>query len=52
MTPDPRVRLVANVAGHLGGASLEVQRRRLRHFVAADPEYGARVAAALGINVQ
>jgi catalase len=44
-----RARLVSNIAGHLGGASLDVQRRQLHHFLRADPEYGARVAKALGL---
>jgi catalase len=52
MKPDERARLVANIAGHLGGASREVQQRQLRHFVAADKEYGERVAKALGLSVE
>jgi catalase len=44
---DERARLVANIAGHLGGAGVEIQRRQVAHFAKADAEYGARVARAL-----
>jgi catalase len=50
MTEAERERLAANIAGHLSQATADVQRRQLRHFVAADAEYGARVARALGIT--
>jgi catalase len=49
LTPDERRRLVANIAGHLGQASQEVQLRQVPHFAKADPEYGAAVARALGL---
>jgi catalase len=49
MKVDARARLVANIAGHLKGASREIQRRQVQHFVKADPEYGARLATALGL---
>jgi catalase len=52
MTEPERARLVANIAGHLSKASPEVQRRQLKHFTAADAEYGARIASALGIDVR
>ena len=50
MKEDERARLVSNIAGHLGRASLDVRRRQLHHFFKADPEYGARVAKALGLT--
>jgi catalase len=50
MTEAERGRLVANLAGHLGGARVEVQRLQVQHFAKADPEYGARVAAALRLG--
>ena len=50
MKEDERARLVSNIAGHLSGASPDVQRRQLQHFVRADAEYGARVARALGLE--
>ncbi|MET0409980.1 MAG: catalase [Polyangiaceae bacterium] len=48
LKPDERARLVANIASHLRAARSETQVRQLEHFVRADTEYGARVAAALG----
>ena len=49
MTEGERERLVANLAGHLGQAGQEIQRRQVEHLVRADAEYGARVAKALGL---
>ncbi len=46
---DERARLVANLAGHLRNAGVEIQRRQVEHFTRADTEYGARVAKALGL---
>ncbi len=46
---DEKARLVANIAGHLGGAAREIQERQLQHFLKADAAYGGRVAHALGI---
>jgi len=51
MKPDEQARLVENLAGHLKGATPEVQRRQLGHFFKADAQYGERVAAALGLTV-
>lgn len=48
---DERARLVANIAGHLKQASPVVQARQLEHFARAHSEYGAHVAAALGLPV-
>lgn len=50
MKEDERTRLVANLAGHLAGATRDVQRRQLHHLLAADRDYGARVAAALKLT--
>ena len=47
MRPDEQARLVANLAGHLGQASTEIQQRQLEHFRRADAAYGAAVARAL-----
>lgn len=49
MSEEERGRLVANIAGHLSGAGREIQRRQVQHFLAADKEYGMRVATALGL---
>jgi catalase len=47
-----RERLTTAIAGVLGQARLEVQRRQLCHFFRADEDYGRRVAAKLGIDVE
>ena len=47
---DERARLVANIAGHLGRAGVEIQRRQVAHFAQADAEYGARVARGLKLS--
>ena len=49
LTEDQRDLLVRNIAGHLGGACVETQRRQTEHLRRADAEYGARVAQALGL---
>ncbi|HEX3134906.1 MAG TPA: catalase [Planctomycetota bacterium] len=51
MKPDEQARLVANIAGHLGGAAKAIQERQLVHFLKADTTYGAKVAQALGVPV-
>jgi catalase len=50
LSEDEQARLVANIAGHLGGAERAIQERQLQHFLKADPSYGGRVAQALGIG--
>jgi catalase len=52
MTEEERARLCDNIAGHMKGASLDVQKRQLRHFIRADADYGSRVASALGLSVE
>jgi catalase len=49
MNEDERARLVSNIGGHLGNAGKDIQARQVAHFTKADPEYGARVAKALGL---
>jgi len=48
---DHRDRLTTRIAGVLGQARKEVQLRQLCHFFRADEDYGKRVAAKLGINL-
>jgi len=48
--PAQRDRLARRLAGALGQAGKEIQMRQLRHFFAADQEYGRRVAEKLGID--
>jgi len=50
MSEAERARLVSNIAGHLSNAGKEIQKRQVEHFKAADSEYGARVAKALGLS--
>ncbi len=47
-----RDRLASRIAGGLGQARQEVQLRQICHFSRADPDYGQRVAAKLGINIE
>ena len=48
MKPDERARLVRNIAGSLAQVrDAGIVERSLAHFAEADPEYGARVAAAV-----
>jgi catalase len=44
-------RLASRIAGGLGQARREVQERMLCHFYRADPDYGRRIAAILGIDL-
>ncbi len=46
-----RDRLTSRIAGVLGQARREVQMRQLCHFFRADADYGRRVAAKLGVDV-
>ena len=46
-----RDRLTTRIAGVLGQARKEVQKRQLAHFFNADEDYGRRVAEKLGIDV-
>jgi catalase len=50
LNEDERSRLIANIAGHLSKAGKEIQRRQVQHFIAADADYGTRVAMALGLE--
>lgn len=52
LDPGERERLTRRIASVLGQARQEVQRRQLGHFFRADEDYGRRVAAALGIEVE
>jgi catalase len=49
MTDDQKAQLVANLALPLKTVSKAIQCRQLSQFLRADPEYGWRVAAALGL---
>jgi len=48
MSEDERERLIANIAGSLAQVTrLDIVERSVAHFRAADPDYGARVEAAV-----
>ena len=44
-------RLTTRLAGVLGDAEKEIQMRQLCHFFRADPDYGARIASKLGVEI-
>ncbi|WP_409196943.1 catalase [Carnobacterium maltaromaticum] len=51
LSEDGKTRLIANIVGHMQPVEDEaIKVRQIQHFLKADPEYGARVAAGLGIN--
>ena len=52
LSEDGKTRLIANIVGHMQPVEDEaIKVRQIQHFLKADPEYGARVAAGLGINI-
>lgn len=50
MTEKDRKNLISNMAGHMRNASVEIQKRCVALFAKCDPEYGRRLAEALGIH--
>ncbi|MCA9276370.1 MAG: catalase [Phycisphaerales bacterium] len=48
---DHKDRLTTRLAGVLGDAEKEIQMRQLCHFFRADPDYGARIASKLGVEI-
>ena len=48
---DMRVELIANLTGALGDATDVVQKRMVGHFLRCDTEWGTRVAAGLGVDL-
>lgn len=52
LSEDGKTRLIANIVGHMQPVEDEaIKVRQIQHFLKADPEYGTRVAAGLGINI-
>lgn len=52
LSEEERARLVKNIASSMKGVEKEeIKLRQIRHFYKADPEYGKRVAEALGLAV-
>ena len=52
MTDKDRDHLIGNITGHLKGAQKRIQLRQTALFYKADPDYGARVAKELGLNIK
>jgi len=52
MTDEDRDHLIGNIAAHLGNAQKRIQLRQAAVFYKADPEYGQRVAQALGLDIK
>jgi catalase len=50
MTDQDRKNLIGNIVDHLGGAQKRIQLRQTALFFKADPDYGRRVAAGLGLE--
>ena len=50
MTEYDRTNLIANIAGHLRGAKVDIQKRVIALFTKCDANYGRRLAEALGLN--
>ncbi|WP_345243817.1 catalase [Pontibacillus salipaludis] len=52
MSEDEKQRLVSNIVGSMKEVRKEeIQLRQIEHFYKADPDYGERVAQALGLKV-
>merc|ERR1712054_573354 len=51
LSDEEKTRLVENIADHLKGANLEIQKRQINLFLKADVEYGSRIAELVGIDV-
>ena len=52
MDSSARNNLIDNIVGNLKNASRHIQERQIRVFLKCDPEYGARIARALGISIR
>ena len=52
MSEEERARLVANIVGAMKPVERDdIKIRQINHFYKADPEYGTRVAAGLGLSL-
>jgi catalase len=51
MSAEQKTQLIGNLVAPLKTVPRFIQVRQLRHFFKADPDYGARVAAGLGIPI-
>lgn len=51
MNADQKQQLIDNLVGAMKDVPVFIQERQIGHFYKAYPEYGSRVAAGLGLNV-
>jgi len=51
MKPDEKDRLINNIVADLKQAKPSIQERQVRLFYRCDPDYGMRVAKALGLDI-
>jgi catalase len=51
LTPEEKNNLINNIIASMKPVKPEIQIRQIAHFYKADPEYGARVAQGLGIDI-
>lgn len=52
MSETDREHLIENLAGSLGQCRKDIQERMIKHFYKVDPEYGGRLAKAIGLPVE
>lgn len=52
MSADQKAQLIGNLVAAMSGVPKPIQLRQIGHFHRADPDYGGRVAAGLGIDIQ
>ena len=50
MTEEDRVALIQNTADHLSGASKDLQEKAVKIYYQIDPDYGERIAKAVGVD--
>ena len=52
MSAEEQARLIDNLVDAMKHVKKEIQERQVKHFFRADPEYGRRIAAGLGLEVR
>ncbi|EPZ43495.1 hypothetical protein N007_12365 [Alicyclobacillus acidoterrestris ATCC 49025] len=50
LSSEDKAHLIDNIVHAMQGVEESIQRRQIEHFTKADPDYGARVAAGLGLS--
>jgi len=51
MTPEQQLVLFENTARNMGDSTMQIKHRHINNTYQADPDYGAEVAKALGIDL-